>query len=163
MKNSIGILCDFARVILFPKDASYHGRLDQHSGTFFLNNELLTYFRSMKGKISMNVFSSGRNYEAPEIKNQLDPIFDHFFNTNDLGMSKIDPQVYIHIAQKLNKKPQEIVFIDDVPENVEASRIAGLHGIRYINNEQLFLQLQKFISTPMGIRTPDSRAENPLS
>jgi len=140
------ILCDFARVILFPKDTSYLGRLDQHAGTFSLNDELLVYFRSLKGKISMNIFSSGKNYETPEIKKQLDPIFDHMFNTGDLNVHKTDPVAYTIIAQKLNKKPEEMVFIDDLAENVEAAKTAGLQGIVYVGNEKLFLELKNYFS-----------------
>lgn len=139
------ILCDFARVLLFPKDISYVGRLDEHDGAFALNTELLQYFQKLKGKISLSLFSSGRNYEAPEIKKKLDPIFDHYFNTSNLGLGKTDPQVYAIIAEKLNKKPEEIVFIDDVLAHVEAANKTGLKGIHYRNNEELILKLRKFL------------------
>lgn len=139
------ILCDFARVILFPRDVSYLGRLDKHSGVFFLNDELLHYFANLKNRVSLHLFSSGRNYEESEIKAKLDLIFDQFFNTHDLGIEKTNPRVYSFIAEKIGKKLDEIVFIDDFEENVQAAKTAGLFGIHYVSNETTFTTLNKLL------------------
>lgn len=148
------ILSDFARVILFPKDKSYHGRLDElqaelnkksESHNFFdyfeLNQELLDYFKSLKEKVSVNIFTSADTYKIPEVHQLLTPVFDSFFYSVELGVKKTDPVTYQMLAQKLNVKPEEVVFIDDEDKNIEAARQAGLKTVLYKDNQSLLAQL----------------------
>lgn len=149
------ILSDFARVILFPKDKSYHGRLDElqaelnKSGShnffdyFELNQELLDYFKSLKTKFSVNIFTSADTYKLPEVFNLLTPVFDNFFYSVELGVKKTDPATYQMLAQKLKVKPEEIVFIDDEDKNTEAASQAGLKTVLYKDNQSLLAQLAK--------------------
>ena len=39
--------------------------------------------------------------------------------------------------------PEESIFLDDRPENVEAARKCGIHGIVFENFEQASLQLEE--------------------
>lgn len=46
-----------------------------------------------------------------------------------LGMRKPEARIY-HAALKLARsRPEEAVFIDDLPENIEGARKVGMHGI----------------------------------
>lgn len=72
-----------------------------------------------------------------------------FFSAKDLGFNKYDPKAYIFIAKKLNKKPEEILFIDDQKENIEAAKEAGLKIILYENTYKLLLQLKTLLTTSL--------------
>jgi FMN phosphatase YigB (HAD superfamily) len=43
---------------------------------------------------------------------------------------------------KLALPPAACAFIDDLPENVEGARAAGMHGIRYTGPEALEMELR---------------------
>jgi FMN phosphatase YigB (HAD superfamily) len=152
------ILCDFARVLLFPKDSAYSGRLDKlheklltsnngyNSFDYFeLNEELLQFFTTLQGSISVSLFTTGLNHLVPDIKKRLVPVFDHMFYTGDFGIDKSEADAYTVIAHKLAKEPGEIIFIDDIAQHVEAARKAGLIGIHYSGNAELFSELKKYL------------------
>ena len=42
---------------------------------------------------------------------------------------KPDPEIYRILLERFNLKPEECVFIDDFPKNIEAARKAGMNGI----------------------------------
>lgn len=55
--------------------------------------------------------------------------FDELCYSFELGVAKPDPAFFTEIVRRLGVAPEEAVMIDDLPENVEAARSAGLHGI----------------------------------
>ncbi|MDP4001066.1 MAG: HAD-IA family hydrolase [bacterium] len=144
------LLSDFSRVLLRPKNMAYAAGLNalhkkltgESNGTyqifdyFEFNEELLDFYKSLKGKYPISLFTTDIIQNHPEIRARLEPIFDHIFAANDLGLSKKDSQAYIFIANKLHLDPHEIVYIDDQPGNVEAANEAGLTAFQYNNNNQ---------------------------
>src|SRR5207249_8903447 len=47
------------------------------------------------------------------------------FASQEIGYAKPEPQVYLHAQQRMNVRPQEILFFDDRLENVEGARGVG--------------------------------------
>jgi len=148
------ILSDFSGVILMPKERFYTGTLNAldkdlsaknpayfFSDYFEFNTELLDLYRQLKPKYSMNIFTTGTIQNRPEVRQIIDPIFENIFSANEYGLSKKDPTAYLFIAGKLNKKPNEIVYIDDQESNTQAAQQAGLQVINYIDFQQTELQL----------------------
>ena len=60
----------------------------------------------------------------------LDP-FDHVTFSYELGVIKPDPGIYADAIRGLGVKPEEALFLDDRPENVEGGRAAGLRAELY--------------------------------
>lgn len=54
---------------------------------------------------------------------------DKRFLSYELGLIKPDPEIYKVVLQKLHAEPSEVVFIDDLPRNIEAARALGINGI----------------------------------
>jgi HAD superfamily hydrolase (TIGR01509 family) len=48
------------------------------------------------------------------------------FASHELGYRKPDPAIYKSALTKLGLKPHEVLFVDDMPENVEAARHLGM-------------------------------------
>jgi len=106
------IVSDFSYVLLFPKEESYQGTLNGLYRTltgnfnFFdyyrLNNKLLEYYKSLKSqKLSINIFTSGSLQNNLQIKKILEPIFDHIWSAQELGLEKSDIESYRIITKKL--------------------------------------------------------------
>ncbi len=153
------ILSDFSFVILFPKDKDYHGKLNDLNTTltnklgkyvffeyFELNSTLLEFYKLLKKSYSINIFTSGDIQNNESVRKIIDPIFENVYTAKDFNLNKNDPQAYKIIAQKLNKKPNEIIFIDDQEENIQAAKEAGLKTALYKDLEQLKFELKKVLT-----------------
>ena len=60
----------------------------------------------------------------------LDP-FDHVTFSYELGFIKPEAQIYEDAIRGLGVKPEEALFLDDRPENVEGGRAVGLRAELY--------------------------------
>lgn len=135
------LLFDFSRTLLFPTDKNYLGGLNslyrelqqkenfKFLEHFELNNELLNYLVTVKNKFGLYIFTSESIQEDPAIKSDLAIIFTKVFSAKETGLSKKDPKSYELIAKELNISPNEILFIDDSQENLNAAKIAGLNTL----------------------------------
>lgn len=50
---------------------------------------------------------------------------------------KPDPRIYQLLLDRYRLKPEECVFIDDTPVNIQAAEEQGIHGIVFENREQV--------------------------
>lgn len=58
-------------------------------------------------------------------------------------LAKPEPEIYKALIQKYNINPQEAVFLDDLPENLEAAKPFGFHTIQVKSYQQILEDLQK--------------------
>jgi HAD superfamily hydrolase (TIGR01509 family) len=66
------------------------------------------------------------------------------FLSYQLRAFKPEPEIFARVLGKISLPPGEILYIDDLAENVEAARAAGIIGHQFIgveNIEQLFMDL----------------------
>ncbi|MGD9528829.1 HAD-IA family hydrolase [Pseudonocardia sp.] len=55
--------------------------------------------------------------------------FDVLVDGSDIGVLKPDPRAYAIAARRLGLPPGEIVFVDDMPGNVDGARRAGMVAV----------------------------------
>src|SRR3989344_5762920 len=101
------IIFDLSRVLLFPKDINYKGKLNAlHEElskklgydvleNFEFNEELLNYLDRIKKKVDLYVFTTGIIQNSPKIKSRLDKTFRDVFAAEELGLNKKDPKSYL--------------------------------------------------------------------
>lgn len=153
------ILSDFSLVVLFPKDKNYKGKLNElHAKLtkehgeynffdyFELNEELLSYYTQLKDRYSVNVFTTGVVQNASAVRKIIDKIFDNIYTAKDYGISKTDPESYKFIAKKMNRDTNEIIFIDDRPENINAASKSGMVSVQYKEIPKLKKDLEEFLT-----------------
>jgi putative hydrolase of the HAD superfamily len=63
--------------------------------------------------------------------------FDVLVWSYQLGIAKPDPAIYRHALERLGTRPEETLFLDDKPVNIEAAGAVGMKGIVFSNVEQL--------------------------
>lgn len=61
----------------------------------------------------------------------------------EIGMVKPDPDIYAHLLEQLNLPANNVIFIDDLPENVEAARQMGIDAILFKSEDQLRKALKR--------------------
>ena len=66
-----------------------------------------------------------------------------FFLSYEMKASKPDPRYYAIVLDRLGISPELLVFIDDLEENVEGARTAGMNGILFRGPEELEPELEK--------------------
>lgn len=54
-----------------------------------------------------------------------------------LRIAKPDPAIYRHVLGQLGTRPEETLFLDDKPVNIEAAHAVGMKGIVFSTVEQL--------------------------
>ncbi|QBX56577.1 HAD family hydrolase [Nocardioides seonyuensis] len=59
----------------------------------------------------------------------FEDITDDIVYSHEVGLSKPDPEVFSLAAERLGVSPHEVLFLDDVEENVTAGRDAGWHAV----------------------------------
>ena len=57
--------------------------------------------------------------------------FDHVFNSYHMGKGKRDPTLFGDITRQLALSPGEILFVDDLPSNIERAQAAGWQAVLY--------------------------------
>lgn len=55
--------------------------------------------------------------------------FEHTFESSSIGHRKPEREIFDHVARTLRLNPAAILFFDDLPQNVEGARKAGLQAV----------------------------------
>ncbi|GGL72073.1 hydrolase [Deinococcus aerolatus] len=76
------------------------------------------------GVLSNTLPSIGRTLEAVGLADLVDVAVA----TCTVGVHKPDAGAFLHAAEALDLRPDEILFVDDKPENVQAARALGMQA-----------------------------------
>ncbi|QEN08080.1 HAD family phosphatase [Oceanispirochaeta crateris] len=58
-------------------------------------------------------------------------VFDTVYASHLMGVAKPKPAFYQWILDREKVNPEEVVFADDLPENIEAARTLGIHSFLF--------------------------------
>lgn len=70
-------------------------------------------------------------YALIEERLQLSRYLEWSFVSCDLGLRKPEPEIYLTAARRLERSPQELLFVDDREENCSAARALGLDALLF--------------------------------
>ena len=65
-----------------------------------------------------------------------DGMFDDIVISGEVGMRKPDPEIFLLAARRLDLKPRECVFVDDLALNVEGARALGMTAILHTSYDE---------------------------
>jgi putative hydrolase of the HAD superfamily len=63
-------------------------------------------------------------------------LFDTVFLSYQEGVAKPSREAYELVAERLGLQPDECVMIDDLEQNVEGAKLAGMSGVQHVTNQQ---------------------------
>lgn len=112
-----------------------------------LDKEFFTYLKQLKEEISHErpkepikfaILSNNVKEWVEELGQQADlgSVFDEQIYSCDLKQVKPDKELYTAALKKLGAEPDEVIFIDNKPRNVEAARSAGMYGLVFTTPEE---------------------------
>jgi glucose-1-phosphatase len=124
------------------------------SDIFWLNAPVANLVASLKGRGYTLVLGSNTNdLHAARFRRQFAATLAHFDRlvlSYEIGHVKPSVEFYLACAEAAGTSPEACVFIDDLPENVEGARAAGLVGLVYRDTATLEADLRR-----LGIELPE--------
>jgi HAD superfamily hydrolase (TIGR01509 family) len=72
----------------------------------------------------------------------LDRAVDLMVISAEEHLAKPDARIYQLTLDRLGVRPEEAVFVDDMPTNVEAARAVGMAGVRFQSTGQVIAEVQ---------------------
>ena len=62
----------------------------------------------------------------------LQKAFRRIFVSQDLRMLKPSQEIFAHVIREIGLPPEEMLYVDDSPRNVEAARMAGMNALHHV-------------------------------
>lgn len=112
------------------------------------NAELLQYIKELRANYKTAILS---NANVGSLSRRigtywLQACFDTVVVSAEVGILKPDPRIYRLTAERLEVKPEECVFVDDIELLAAAARAVGMQTIVYKNFAQLRIDLAKLLT-----------------
>ncbi len=108
------------------------------SGILKFNEENITLVKNLAKKYKLGVVSNaGDEYHKILEEKNVSKFFKVLIFSKNVGFSKPNPEIFNAAIFKMGLKPEEILFIDDSLENVEAGKVLGLKSVLYQSSNQL--------------------------
>jgi len=121
----------------------------EYWGGDWVDKELVDYIHSLRTErttaLLSNAFENARaTFDAGW---GFLEAFDLVIFSSEVGLMKPDLAIYQLIIEKLGIRSHEAIFIDDVKENVQGARQAGLHSIQFLNTAQTKKDLTNLLNS----------------
>jgi putative hydrolase of the HAD superfamily len=81
-------------------------------------------------------FGTGRYWFVPEV-------FQTIVLSYRLKMMKPDRRIFLHAAEMAGVRPEEIFYVDDMPQHVAGARAVGIDAVQYTTTAKLVAELAK--------------------
>jgi putative hydrolase of the HAD superfamily len=70
-------------------------------------------------------------------------LFDVIVNSAHEGVRKPEPEIYRRLIARLEREPEDCLFVDDLDENCEAAAAAGLQTLRFADTEAAISEIDR--------------------
>lgn len=117
----------------------YCGELDQ---------ELTGYAASLRPRFRTAILSNSADGARREeqARYSFADLFDVIIYSHEVGLVKPDPRIYALLCTELNVSPDEVVFLDDVPQNAEAACQFGIRGLLHRSTPESIAAINSLIA-----------------
>jgi epoxide hydrolase-like predicted phosphatase len=120
---------------------------DWHCGE--LDVELHEFALSLRPALRTAILSnSGAGARREEqARYQFEDHFDPIIYSHEVGLAKPDPVIYELTCAKIGATPGELIFIDNVPANVEAAARLGIRAILHESTPRTIAEVRELIGS----------------
>ncbi len=100
---------------------------------------LVDYVESLKKSYKIHMLSNAIDLDAgnSEWEDLIHKHFDNIYKSFGIGHKKPNNEAFLHVLEKVNAKPEECVFVDDLKANIDVANGLGIKGVIYTNLDQL--------------------------
>jgi epoxide hydrolase-like predicted phosphatase len=112
-----------------------------------LDRHLVKFLEGLRGEFTTVLLSNAWDDLRPALENlwKIDRVFDHILISAELKTYKPEPEIFQILIEALNHDPDEMVFVDDFPENIAAAEQAGINAIQFHDREQVLAELAEYL------------------
>lgn len=113
-----------------------------------LNKELMEWIKTKRKDYRVSILTNNTLKLEGLLKTKFGIYddFDFVFNSAEIGFRKPDPRIFRYALKKINAAPKECLFVDDTAVHVEQAKKMGFHTILFLNNEQLFKEIDEILN-----------------
>lgn len=110
---------------------------------------LVNYARELKENYNVYILSNTDEIHFPLIWKEFPEL--HFFEDNlmlsyELDSVKPQKEIYERALEKFDLNPEDCLFIDDKPENIQGATENGIAGILFTNVEDTKRNIKKYLN-----------------
>ncbi|PJE94278.1 hydrolase [Streptomyces carminius] len=113
------------------------------------NEELIACVRDLRPHcrlgILSNSFVGARERETEAYR--FDELVEEIVYSHEVGVCKPDPAAYALVCARLEVRPEDCLFVDDVAANVDAAREAGMRGHLFEDNARTIARISTHLGT----------------
>jgi epoxide hydrolase-like predicted phosphatase len=112
------------------------------------NTELANFLEGLRPRFKTAVLSNAGT-DARQTFIQIygiDRLVDEIIISAEERIAKPAERIYQIALERLGVRPEEAVFLDDMPRNVEAARHLGLNAILFQDNVQAMAEIESLIA-----------------
>lgn len=108
-----------------------------------LNRQLANFLGNLRNQYKTAILSNAGSEARRLFVDffQFHLITDEMVISAEEGVVKPDQRIYEITVDRLSVQPQEVIFVDDFLENIEAARHFGMTAIHYKTNEQVIKEV----------------------
>lgn len=101
------------------------------------NDELITYLAELRGRVGLAILSNSGDgaREEEERRFRFSELFDPICYSHEIGVTKPEAAAFRIALDEMDASPGDVLFIDDVQENVSAARGLGLQAHLHVDTE----------------------------
>lgn len=112
------------------------------------NLELVEYVRQLRSRYRVGLLSNVGEHTMEKLfsAEELAELFDAVVLSYREGIAKPHPDAFLLAAKRLDLEPEECVMIDDLLENCESARTAGLSSILHTANHVTQQKLEELFT-----------------
>ena len=146
---------DDAQLAGFQRDfwAAYLGEL---------NTPLADYFAALRPRyqtaLLSNSFVGAREREQEAYR--FDELCDDIIYSHEVGLEKPDPRIYALTCERLGRRPEEIVFLDDAERCIAGARAAGWHAVLFQSTAQAIADIDALLAEPDAAPQANRQAQS---
>lgn len=107
------------------------------------NSEMIRFISALRPRYRTALLSNSLTgaRERERAAYGFERICEAIFYSHEIGLLKPDPAVFSHVTEFLEVRPSDVLFVDDVEENVEAARVHGWSAIQFMTERQAIGEL----------------------
>ncbi len=131
---------------IFKVDLKFKTFLDIYCDIFSLDSSVLETLAQLKGKHKLILLSNTDTLHFNYIEKRFPEIFifDEYILSYKVGSVKPEEKIFKIAIEKSGAEPQNILFIDDMEENIRVAAKTGMKTIHFNSKTNLKAELEKF-------------------
>lgn len=79
-------------------------------------------------------------------------LFPVVIDSSEVGVRKPDPRIYQELLRRLDRRAEEVAFVDDLPRNTDAAAALGLRPVLFTGIDACRAALQELIQPELSMR-----------